>query len=54
MQFFYWRHPEIGMLGELPIKPRSSAFLGSHAQEIRARIAGRRTIAFSVLIATHT
>src|SRR5204863_7552981 len=53
MQFLYWRHPEIGMVSELPIKPRGPALLGSHAQEIRARIAGRTTIASSVSIAMH-
>src|SRR5207244_10808613 len=38
MQLLNRGHPEIGMLDKLPIKPRSSSFLSSHAQEIRACI----------------
>jgi hypothetical protein len=39
MQFLYWRHPEIWMGVELLIKPGRSAFVGSDAQKVRARIA---------------
>ena len=40
MELLDWRHPEIGMRLELPIKPRGSGFLRSHAQEIGTCIAG--------------
>ena len=40
MEFLYWRHPEIGMRLELPIKPRGSGFLRSNAQKIGTRITG--------------
>jgi len=36
MQFLHWRHPEIGMSLQLPIKPGGAGFLRSHTQEIGA------------------
>jgi len=48
MQFLYGRHPEIRMRVELLIKPCRSSFLSAHTQEIRAYIAGRRVIVFSI------
>jgi hypothetical protein len=30
LEFLYWRHPEIGVRLELPIKPRGSGFLRSN------------------------
>src|SRR5262249_14028541 len=39
MEFFYWRHPEIGMRVELPIKPRSPGFLCADTYNVGPRIA---------------
>jgi hypothetical protein len=51
MQFLYRRHPEIRVSLKLPIKPRGSAFLGPHTQEIGSGIA--QVIIFSVSIFTY-
>src|SRR4029077_5945060 len=40
MELLYWRHPEVRMRLELPIKPRGSCLLCSNAQEIGACITG--------------
>jgi hypothetical protein len=40
MQFLHWRHPEIGMSLQLPIKPGCAGFLRTHAQEIGAWVTG--------------
>ena len=50
MEFLYWRHPEIGMRLKLPIKPRGSGFLRSHAQEIGTCITGDAVEVVSVTV----
>ena len=50
MEFLYWRHPEIGMRLELPVKPRCSGLLRSNAQEIGACITGDAVKLFSVVV----
>ena len=50
MQFLHWRHPEIGMALQLPIKPGGSGFLRSHAQEIGARVTGEAVKPLAVAI----
>src|SRR5439155_1308249 len=50
MQLLNRGHPEIGMLDKLPIKPRSSSFLSSHAQEIRACITCCMALVFYITI----
>ena len=50
MELLYWRHPEIGMRLELPIKPRGSGFLRSNAQEIGTCITGNAVQVVSVTV----
>jgi hypothetical protein len=50
MQFLHWRHPEIGMSLQLPIKPGGACFLRSHAQEIGARVTGEAVKPIAVAV----
>ena len=50
MEFLYWRHPEIGMRLQLPIKPRGSGFLRSNTQEIGTCIPGDAVEIVSVTV----
>ena len=50
MELLYWRHPEVRMRLELPIKPRGSCLLCSNAQEIGAGITGDAVEMVSVTV----
>src|SRR5439155_12238172 len=50
MQFLHWRHPEIGMSLQLPIKPGAAGFLRAYAQEIGACVTGEAVKPLAVAI----
>src|SRR5437868_15470711 len=50
MQFLHWRHPEIGMLLQLPMKPGGAGFLRAYAQEIGACVTGEGVKPLAVAI----
>src|SRR5437879_12534433 len=50
MQFLHWRHPEIGMSLQLPIKPGGAGFLRAYAQEIGACVTGEAVKPLAVAI----
>src|SRR5262249_47640225 len=50
MQFLYWRHPEIRMPLELPIKPRRSGFVCSYAQKIGICVPSKAVMLFSIVV----
>src|SRR5215468_7587576 len=52
MQFLYRRHPEIRMRLELPIKPRGSCFLCSHAEKIRTCVTAEAVMLFPIVVVT--
>src|SRR4029453_4357327 len=54
MEFFYRRHPEIGMRLELPIEPRGSSFLRSNTEEVGTCIPGAAVEVVSVPLLTIT
>src|SRR5437764_13888904 len=50
MQFLHWRHPEIGMSLQLPIKPGGAGFLRAYAQEIGACVTGEAVKPLAVAV----
>ena len=54
MELLYWRHPEVGVRLQLPVKPRGSGLLRSNTQEVWTCIGGDAVEVVSVTVMTVT